>query len=290
MELQIKGVSKNYGKCNALKNVNLSIGNGMFGLLGPNGAGKTTLMRTITTLLPIQEGTIAYGDIDWKNGEKVRKIIGYLPQHFSMYKRLKVEEALEHMAIMKGVENVKEQVDYVIRKLNLEPDREKKIQELSGGMIRRVGIAQAILGNPRILVVDEPTAGLDPENRIQFRNMLKDISKDKIVIISTHIIEDIEATCDKLAILEKGKILFTGSMIDILKKAQDKVFEIQVPKEEVDEISGKVKIISLKTLSGGYKVRFLIKEQNPFIPKGAIKISPTLEEAYLYITGRSIDE
>lgn len=290
MGLEINNISKRYGELKALDNVSLKINNGMFGLLGPNGAGKTTLMRTITTLLPIEEGSITYNDIKWQNGDEVRKIIGYLPQHFSIYKNLKVYEALEHMAILKNVDNAKEEVSSVLNKVNLYSDKDKKIKQLSGGMLRRVGIAQAILGNPKILVVDEPTAGLDPENRIKFRNLLRDISKDRIIIISTHIVEDIENTCNEIGILKKGSLLFSGNVIDFLEKAKGNIYEVDVNREEFNDISSRVRIISSKTFIDGYNIRFLIKNENEFIPKNAKVVSPSLEDAYLYVAGRDANE
>ena len=290
MGLEINNISKRYGELKALDNVSFKINNGMFGLLGPNGAGKTTLMRTITTLLPIEEGSITYNDIQWQNGDEVRKIIGYLPQHFSIYKNLKVYEALEHMAILKNVDNAKEEVSSVLNKVNLYSDKDKKIKQLSGGMLRRVGIAQAILGNPKILVVDEPTAGLDPENRIKFRNLLRDISKDMIIIISTHIVEDIENTCNEIGILKKGSLLFSGNVIDFLEKAKGHIYEVDVNREEFNDISSRVRIISSKTFIDGYNIRFLIKNENEFIPKNAKVVSPSLEDAYLYVAGRDANE
>ena len=290
MGLEIKNISKRYGELKALDNVSFKINNGMFGLLGPNGAGKTTLMRTITTLLPIEEGSITYDDIQWQNGDEVRKIIGYLPQHFSIYKNLKVYEALEHMAILKNVDNAKEEVSSVLNKVNLYSDKDKKIKQLSGGMLRRVGIAQAILGNPKILVVDEPTAGLDPENRIKFRNLLRDISKDRIIIISTHIVEDIENTCNEIGILKKGSLLFSGNVIDFLEKAKGHIYEVDINREEFNDISSRVRIISSKTFIDGYNIRFLIKNENEFIPKNAKVVSPSLEDAYLYVAGRDVNE
>lgn len=290
MGLEINNISKRYGELKALDNVSLKINNGMFGLLGPNGAGKTTLMRTITTLLPIEEGSITYDDIQWQNGDEVRKIIGYLPQHFSIYKNLKVYEALEHMAILKNVDNAKEEVSSVLNKVNLYSDKDKKIKQLSGGMLRRVGIAQAILGNPKILVVDEPTAGLDPENRIKFRNLLRDISKDRIIIISTHIVEDIENTCNEIGILKKGELLFNGNVIDFLEKAKGNIYEVDINREEFNDISSRVRTISSKTFIDGYSIRFLIKNENEFIPKNAKVVSPSLEDAYLYVAGRDANE
>ncbi|MGG7164906.1 ABC transporter ATP-binding protein [Clostridium ihumii] len=290
MGLEINNISKRYGELKALDNVSFKINNGMFGLLGPNGAGKTTLMRTITTLLPIEEGSITYNDIKWQNGDEVRKIIGYLPQHFSIYKNLKVYEALEHMAILKNVDNAKEEVSSVLNKVNLYSDKNKKIKQLSGGMLRKVGIAQAILGNPKILVVDEPTAGLDPENRIKFRNLLRDISKDRIIIISTHIVEDIENTCNEIGILKKGSLLFSGNVIDFLEKAKGHIYEVDVNREEFNDISSRVRIISSKTFIDGYNIRFLIKNENEFIPKNAKVVSPSLEDAYLYVAGRDANE
>jgi ABC-2 type transport system ATP-binding protein len=283
-ELIIKDLCKHYGELEALKNINLEIKPGMFGLLGPNGAGKTTLMRTITTLLAIEQGNISFGDLSWENANAVRELIGYLPQKFSLYKHIKVEEALNHIAVLKGVKtNKNKQVQEVLERFNLLEQRNKKISQLSGGMLRRVGIAQAILGNPKIIVIDEPTAGLDPEERIRFRNSLRAIDKEAIVIISTHIVEDIEATCDQVGVLNKGTLLYSGDISNMRNKAKGKVYEITGSRDELFGLERETTVVSNKTVDDGVKVRFI--SEKPY--KDAIEVEPSLEDGYLYLVGNA---
>lgn len=278
--LQLSHVSKKYNKFPALSDVSLELIPGMFGLLGPNGAGKTTLMRILTTVIPLTTGSINYGSTDWRNPEEVRRIIGYLPQKFSLYKHIKVNEALNHIAVLKGIViNRTKIVDSVMEQVNLQEYKNKKIGELSGGMIRRVGIAQAIMGDPRIIVVDEPTAGLDPEERIRFRRFLHQLGKESIVIISTHIVEDIEATCEKAAILHKGMLLAQGDINSLSGIARGKVWKISVPLQEYYEISAKWNVISSQRFDDLYHLRILADTP----PKGADCVAPSLEDGYLYL-------
>ena len=210
----IEHLSKNFGSVQALSDVSLNIDTGMFGLLGKNGAGKTTLMRILVTLLNKSEGEIRVCDYDIKDAKKIRKITGYLPQDFSFYPNMKVDEALEYLGILSGMEKelLRQRVVELLKQVNLISVRKRKVRALSGGMKRRLGIAQAIIHDPKVLIVDEPTAGLDPEERVRFRNLLSEIAQDRIVILSTHIVEDIEKTCKKLAVLDNGKIVFDGEL------------------------------------------------------------------------------
>ncbi|PKM47539.1 MAG: ABC transporter [Firmicutes bacterium HGW-Firmicutes-8] len=278
--LKLRNISKNYGNFPALQNVSLEIVSGMFGLLGPNGAGKTTLMRILTTLIPATTGKISFRNIDWGKPQEVRQMIGYLPQKFSLYKHIKVREALNHIAVLKGLQSNREKlVDSVIEKVNLTGQKDKRIGQLSGGMIRRVGIAQAILGEPPIIIVDEPTAGLDPEERIRFRKMLRQLGKESIVIISTHIVEDIEATCDQAAILHKGKLLAHGDLNSLSEIAKGKIWDMSVPLDEYYCISEKWNVISSHRISDMYRLRIL--SDTP--PNGANPTVPSLEDGYLYL-------
>ncbi|MGL4911598.1 MAG: ABC transporter ATP-binding protein [Romboutsia sp.] len=283
--LEIKNLNKSYGKYKALNNINITIKEGMYGLLGPNGAGKTTLMRILTTLLECDNGEITYGEINWENGDKVRSLLGYLPQHFSMYKNMKLEEILEYIATLKGIKEneVKEEIERVLRETNLYSDKNKKIKELSGGMVRRFGIAQAILGDPRILIVDEPTTGLDPEKRIEFRNLLNDLVGKKIIIISTHIVEDIEATCDQVCVIDKGNILYSGDLTELREKAKGKIYEGLYTKEEIKDIRKKVKVISSKYKGDGVILRYTSEEGH--IIDNSFIVEPTLEDAYFCMIG-----
>lgn len=277
--LHIQGLVKNYGKFCALKHLDLKIEPGMFGLLGPNGAGKTTLMRIVTTLIPASQGKIKYDDLDWKDTQQVRQIIGYLPQKFSLYKHIRVQEALLHIATLKGVTDKEETVHSILEKVNLLEQKNKKIGELSGGMVRRVGIAQAMIGKPKIIVVDEPTAGLDPEERIRFRKLLRGLGKDSIVIISTHIVEDIESTCNQVAVLKQGNLIASGTIDDIAHAAKGKVWEIFVSQEQFYDQADQWEVISSHKIENGFQMR-VISESQP--PHGR-EVTPTLEDGYLYL-------
>lgn len=285
--LVLNKINKSYDKKSVLKDVSLEI-KGTYGLLGPNGAGKTTLMRIISTLLQKDSGSINYENLDWSNEENVREIIGYLPQHFSMYPGIKVKDMLSHIAILKGVkENRESIIDNLIEDLNLREHSNKKIKELSGGMLRRVGIAQALLGEPKIIIIDEPTAGLDIEERVRFRELLRKIGKDRIIIISTHIVDDIEYTCQNIGVLKKGEVITSGSRSDILKFAEGKVFEIDVELhgEDYNYISENYKIVSNKNIDAK-KVLLRYIANNKY--KNSKEVNPSLEDSYLYLVGETI--
>lgn len=211
-EIVISNLNQFYGKKQVLKNINLNIDSGMFGLLGSNGAGKTTLMKVLATLLPVVDGEVKVCDIPVTREAQIRKITGYLPQEFSMYGNMTVYEAMDYLGVLSGLSKVERQkrIPALLNKVNLLNKKRVKVKALSGGMKRRLGIAQAILHDPRVLIVDEPTAGLDAEERVRFRNLLSEIAGDRIVILSTHIIGDIEATCEKIAVLEEGSIIYNG--------------------------------------------------------------------------------
>lgn len=278
MNIVIKNLNKYYGDFKALSNISLEIKPGIFGLLGPNGAGKTTLIRILATLLPCEYEEMRFGDLNWRDGESIREILGYLPQKFSMYKNLSVEDALEHIAVLKGASNIDEEVNRCLYRVNLLKERKKKIKALSGGMLRRFGIAQAIIGNPKLIIVDEPTTGLDPEERIKLRNLLKDLSRDATIIISTHIVEDIEAICQEVAILDKGQILITGTIPELKRTAENKVWKVKLTEDEYRNMPSSLEIIRSTYTDDGYEIRLL--SENP-IKKG-VKDEPTLEDCYLY--------
>ena len=270
----------NYGKFRALNDISLEIRPGLFGLLGPNGAGKTTLMRILATLLPVKSGEISYGSLSWHNAHEVRRVLGYLPQKFSLYKHISVREALDHIAVLKGIgHNRAQEVEAVIAKVHLTAERYKKVGKLSGGMVRRLGIAQAILGNPRIIIVDEPTAGLDPEERVKFRRLLTDLGGRSLIIISTHIVEDVEVACDQVAVLHQGNLLAGGDIQILKEKARGKVGEIEIPREEFDQISKKAFVVAAHRNDGYYRLRIL----TDVLPPGAKQVEPTLEDGYLYL-------
>lgn len=218
-KIMIQSLTQRYGKKVALKGVSLEIETGLYGLLGRNGAGKTTLMRTMVGLLPLKEGKIDLCGVSVKNVSEVRKLIGYLPQEFSLYPNMKVDEVLDYVGVLSNLpkRTRKERIDQLLERVNLQNDRRKKVRSLSGGMKRRLGMAQALLHEPKILIADEPTVGLDPEERVRLRNLLADEAKDKIVILSTHIVEDIEAACKKTAILDEGRLVYDGSIEELIR-------------------------------------------------------------------------
>jgi ABC-2 type transport system ATP-binding protein len=211
-EIIINDLSKSYGEKRALSGVSLHIETGMFGLLGRNGAGKTTLMRIVATVLSKSNGSVTVCGFDINNVKEIRKLVGYLPQEFSMYSNMTVYEAMDYLGVLSELpkKTRQEKIPALLKRVNLDDCRKVRVKALSGGMKRRLGIAQAILHDPQILIVDEPTAGLDPEERVRFRELLCEIAENRIVILSTHIVEDIEKTCEKIAVLDKGEIVFNG--------------------------------------------------------------------------------
>jgi ABC-2 type transport system ATP-binding protein len=281
MKIEINNLSKNYGSKRVLNNINMEICEGMFGLLGPNGAGKTTLMRILTTLLHKTGGRIRIDGIDIDDKSKIRPIIGYLPQDFSMYPNMSVYESLDYLAILSGINDDstrKKIIMNLLERVNLDRQLRTKVRALSGGMKRRLGISQALMHNPKILIVDEPTAGLDPEERVRFRNMLTDFADGRIVILSTHIVEDVEFTCENLAILKDGQIAYQGRVKELLEKALGSVWTSDVDREEFDRVKRDVNIIS--TVSEGEKVRMrIISATKPF--ENASAIQPSIEDAYM---------
>src|SRR5688572_31516662 len=221
MELVIRNLSKTYPNgTQALKNVNLTIPTGMFGLLGPNGAGKSSLMRTIATLQKADQGSIMLGDLDVLNQkEEVRKVLGYLPQEFGVYPKVSAEELLDHFALLKGIAERRarrEVVEALLRQTNLWEVRKQKLGGYSGGMKQRFGVAVALLGNPKLLIVDEPTAGLDPAERVRFLNLLAELGENSVVLLSTHIVEDVSELCTRMAIIDRGEILLEAEPLDVM--------------------------------------------------------------------------
>ena len=277
--IEIKNLNKFYGKKQALSDVNLNIEQGMFGLLGRNGAGKTTLMKILSTLLIKKDGSVRVCGVPIENAKEIRRIVGYLPQEFSMYPTMSVYEAMDYLGILSGINTKerKERIDSLLKKVNLTEHKSKKVKALSGGMKRRLGIAQALLNDPKVLIVDEPTAGLDPEERIRFRNLLSDVAEDRIVILSTHIVGDIEATCENLAILNNGSILYCGTVSELLKTAEGKVFTKVTEKQELPKLKRELKITGMHTQGDKTHIRFLSD-----IPvKDANVCEPNIEDAYM---------
>lgn len=255
MELVIHDLCKTYPNgVRALDHVSLTIPTGMFGLLGPNGAGKSTLMRTLATLQEADSGTATLGDIDvLREKQKVRRILGYLPQEFGVYPRVNAYEMLDHIAVLKGVVNAQERknlVEALLVRVNLHQHRKKPISGFSGGMKQRFGIAQSLIGNPRLIIVDEPTAGLDPGERNRFYNLLSEIGEQVIVILSTHIVQDVRELCPNMAIIDKGKVLFSGRPDAALETLHGKIWEKSITKDEVEKHQSSYRLISSKLVSG----------------------------------------
>ncbi len=255
MQLQITNLNKQYSNgVHALHNVNLTITNGMFGLLGPNGAGKSSLMRTLATLQDADSGTATLNEIDiLNNKDAVRKVLGYLPQEFGVYPRTSAVDLLNHMALLKGFINTGERsnmVSHLLQKVNLYNDRKKAVSSFSGGMRQRFGIAQCLIGNPQLVIVDEPTAGLDPGERNRFYNILSEVGENTIVILSTHIVQDVRELCENMAVMNKGKVLYSGSTNNALDIIKGKVWSKQIDKKELEEYNKTYQVMSNKLVGG----------------------------------------
>ena len=259
MKLTISNLSKTYSNgLKALDNINMEIGNGMFGLLGPNGAGKSSLMRTIATLQEPDSGTVTLGDIDViKQKEEVRKVLGYLPQDFGFYPKVTAIDMLNHFAILKGLDNAKERKEVceaLLNQTNLFEARKRNIGDYSGGMRQRFGIAQALLGNPKLVIVDEPTAGLDPMERNRFHNLLSEIGENIIVILSTHIVDDVRNLCSNMVIMSQGKILLSGKPAQTIEDMKGKIWVKYIDKEELTAHKSLYKVISTKVAEGKIQI------------------------------------
>lgn len=281
-EIVIRGVNKFYGKKQALSDINLTIHQGMFGLLGRNGAGKTTLMKTLAALHKRQSGSITVCGIPVERAKEIRAITGYLPQDFSMYPSMTVEESLDYLGVLSGMDSKirKERIELLLKRVNLTEHGGKRVRALSGGMKRRLGIAQALLHEPRVLIVDEPTAGLDPEERIRFRNLLCEVAEERIVILSTHIVGDIEATCEDIAIMNDGRVLWQGTVPELLAAAKGKVFTVNVNKKFLTQLK-KDYIVTGMLVQNEYTTVRLISDAPPAL-QGALVAEPNVEDAYMY--------
>jgi ABC-type multidrug transport system ATPase subunit len=292
MSLVIDGVSKTYANgVRALDNVSLSISPGMFGLLGPNGAGKSTLMRTIATLQRPDSGSIRLNEIDvLAQPDEVRKIIGYLPQEFGFYPNLSAELTLDHFATLKGISargERREIVHALLQQTNLWAVRAKTVGSYSGGMKQRLGIAIALLGNPRLLIVDEPTAGLDPTERHRFLNLLAEVSDDVIVILSTHIVADVRELCRSMAIMSNGRIVLHGDPQHVLDAVRGRIWRVRVSKAELPEMKQRFQVISAR-LVGGEPVLHVYSDTAPGDAFAAVE--PGLEDVYFHQVGAAAGE
>jgi ABC-type multidrug transport system ATPase subunit len=282
LQLEIRSLSKRYANgVQALDNVSLTIAPGMFGLLGPNGAGKSTLMRTLATLQEADSGAATLDDIDvLRDKVRVRRLLGYLPQEFGVYPKVTAVEMLDHFARLKGLADAKSRkatVDALLERTNLAAVRKQKLGAFSGGMRQRFGIAQALIGNPKLIIVDEPTAGLDPEERVRFHNLLADIGHDVIVILSTHIVDDVADLCPNFAVISKGRVLLSGDPHASVEKLRGRIWRRVVERSELQTIQDSLPVISTRLQSGRTVVR-VNAESSP--AAGFEPVDADLEDVY----------
>lgn len=286
MEIVIKNLSKNYGRKAALKNVSVTIHSGMYGLLGRNGSGKTSLMRILATLSVPSGGEVSMNGIPINETGKIREIVGYLSQNFSFYRNMSVYDAMDYLGLLSNLPDKirKERIASLIEQVNLKENMRTKIKALSGGMKQRLGIAQALLHDPQILIVDEPTAGLDPEERIRFRNMLSEFAEDRIVILSTHISSDVETSCENIGVLDNGKMIWNGAAEELVKQAEGKVYLISTEKKQDKIIREKYTVLNIIASGSGTQYRVL-SETLP--EEKHILQAPTLEDGYMYLLSQT---
>ena len=290
MNIKITNLSKKYltSKIKCLNNINVSINEGVYGLLGENGAGKTSLLKTIATILPIQTGNI---QVDGKNYndsiQEIRNIIGYLPQKFEFFNNLTVYETLDYILSLKKMkdnpQNRRKEIYEIIEKINLQEKINSKINNLSGGMKQRLAIAQALIGDSKLIILDEPTVGLDPGERLRFRNLINEYEKNRIIIISTHIISDISILCENIGIMKKGKLIYSGLITNLLEKIEGKIFIDEI--SDINDMNKKIykNLISVTRKKNKLELRFFLEHFNKNEDKCLIEVSPTLEDAYFYL-------
>lgn len=290
MELKITGLTKEFGPLRAVDEISYTMGSGVYGLLGVNGAGKTTLMRMLTTLIRPTSGKITWDGQDiFEMDGNYRKLLGYLPQDFGYYPDFSVWDYLMYIATLKGIRPAaaKQRVKELLKQVGLTKARHKKMKTLSGGMKRRAGIAQAMLNDPKILILDEPTAGLDPSERIRFRNLISELSEDRIVLLSTHIVSDIEYIANEILLMQDGHLTMTGTAAEIIGSMPERVWTLRVPKAAIDAWLKDYKVVNLKTVPGGAELRVL----SMVCPaEGAVQAEPTLEDVFLDYFGESAGE
>lgn len=281
MELVIEGLNKTYDNgVHALKGITLTIPQGMFGLLGPNGAGKSTLMRTLATLQEADSGSVHLDDIDvLKDKGRVREVLGYLPQEFGVYPKVEAIRLLDHIAVLKGVTGKNERknlVESLLQKTNLWESRNKNLGTFSGGMKQRFGIAQALIGDPKLVIVDEPTAGLDPAERNRFLNLLSELGEHTIVILSTHIVEDVKELCTSMAIINRGELLFQGNPSTSVDQLSGKIWKKKIRKNQLDEYRANFRVLSEKLIAGSPEIRIFSVTK----PEGFERTDADLEDVY----------
>lgn len=287
MELTISDLTKDFGSFRAVDHVNFTMHSGVYGLLGVNGAGKTTLMRMLTTLIRPTGGEIRWDGQDvFQMDNTYRKLLGYLPQDFGYYPDFSIYDYLMYIASIKGIRPAaaKERASRLLKQVGLSQARHKKMKTLSGGMKRRVGIAQAMLNDPQILILDEPTAGLDPNERIRFRNLISELSEDRIVLLSTHIVSDIEYIASEILLMKDGRITLSGTAEEVIASMPERVWLFSVPREQVDRYLADYRVSNLKTTPAGATLRVL----SPDCPAaGAVETAATLEDVFLHYFGES---
>ena len=277
--LTLNNVSKNFGKFTAVENISLNMDNGLYALLAPNGAGKTTIIKMITTLLNPTEGEILYDGVNIKTmGAAYRELLGYLPQDFGYYKNNTPKQYLSYLAALKGVpkKETAEKIDYLLEMVGLSENADKKMRKFSGGMIQRVGIAQAMLNDPKILILDEPTAGLDPKERVRFRNIISVLSKDRIVILSTHIVSDIESIANQVILIRDKHIYKMDSVANICNELSGKVFEMQVSDKEYEKMEEKYIVLSARQEKGFMTIRVFDEADDGTDNDNKVSVSPNL--------------
>jgi len=283
--ITIRDLTHRYpGNTVALKDINLDIEQGMFGLLGPNGAGKTTLIRILVTLLKPTAGRVLIDGLDLqKDRKQIRQMTGYLPQEFTSFARLTVWEFLDYAGCLRGTRPRAKRhalIEKTLEDVGLYEARDRKASKLSGGMKRRLGIAQTLISDPRIMIIDEPTAGLDPEERVRFRNLLSDFSRqEKVILLSTHIVGDISSTCSRIALLDEGCLVFNGTPVELAARVQGKVWKVTIASQELDFFKTKYLVISAIPSEAGYELRIVADK---FVDGSAKAVEPNLEDAYIY--------
>ncbi len=290
MELRMQNLTKEFGDFTAVDHLNLTMENGVYGLLGVNGAGKTTLMKMLCTLLSPTSGEITCNGREILGmGADYRRILGYLPQEFGFYPEFTVQDYLSYIAALKGLRPVvaKRRVQELIEKTGLKKAAKKKMKKLSGGMKRRAGIAQAMLNNPRILVLDEPTAGLDPNERIRFRNLISELAEDRLVLLSTHIVSDVEYIANQILLMRNGQIVLAGEAQELIDSMEEGVFSLYARKNDISHLMKKYKVSNLKTEHDGVELRIIAgKQPSP----DAVRVDANLEDVFLYYFGEKAGE
>ncbi|MGF9645696.1 ABC transporter ATP-binding protein [Paenibacillus sp. FSL L8-0502] len=287
LTIDIQALSKSYGSHQVLNELHFHIDNGIFGLLGDNGAGKTTLMKILATLLRFDRGEVEiFGYSLKKEPDAIRSLLGYLPQHFDFFPNATILESMNYFAALKGIQgkrHIQEETSQRLIEVGLIDQVHKKIKQLSGGMKQRLGIAQAMLGQPKLLIVDEPTVGLDPKERIAFRNLLQNYGEGRIILLSTHIVPDVSSTCDKLLVLKEGRNLYQGAIDDMIRTVEGKVWLVDVGKHQLEQLSQQARITSIVRKEGRIQARLLCNHP----PDCCTEVTPetaNLEDAYLYIS------